>query len=312
MHQLADIFNLDKKKPKLLIVDDQPMIIRVLYELFKDDCEVFMATNGQDAITKCQEIKPDLILLDLIMPDIDGYTVCKKIKAIDDLVDIPIIFVTASLDQQDEVKGFEAGAVDFIQKPVNTIITRARVRTHIRLKQQSDWLKSMALIDGLTGIANRRHFESSLHINWLQSARDHTAMSLLLMDIDNFKKFNDHYGHIAGDGCLQKVASAIAGTLGRPYDLAARYGGEEFAIILPKTAHHGALHLAQEVTKAIHALNIPHIKSDAGRITSSMGVVTTIPNHKLSPDLLVQQADKALYQAKENGRNQFIAMEFSC
>lgn len=311
MYQLSDLFNVDKQKPKLLVVDDQPLIIRILYELFKDECEIFMATNGTDAIEKCKQVKPDLILLDLIMPDMDGYQVCRHLKADEDLSDIPIIFVTASFEQEDEVKGFEAGAVDFIQKPINPIITRARVRTHVRLKQQSDLLKSMALVDSLTGIANRRHFESSLHIGWMQCAREQTCMSLLLMDIDEFKKYNDHYGHIAGDGCLQKVAKAIAGVLGRPYDLAARYGGEEFAIVLPKTDLEGAEYIAGQVHNAIRNLSIQHAKSKTGNVTLSIGVATTIPNHKASPDILVQQADSALYQAKEKGRNQSITIEFS-
>jgi diguanylate cyclase (GGDEF)-like protein len=310
MYQLSDLFNVDKQKPKLLVVDDQPLIIRVLYELFKDECEIFMATNGTDAIAKCKQVKPDLVLLDLVMPDMDGYQVCKHLKADEDLSDIPIIFVTASFEQEDEIKGFENGAVDFIQKPINPIITLARVRTHVRLKQQSDLLKSMALNDGLTGIANRRHFESSLHIDWLQCAREKSPMSLLLMDIDEFKKFNDHYGHVAGDGCLQKVAKAIASVLGRPYDLAARYGGEEFAIVLPKTNHEGAQYIAYQVHNAINSLAIPHIKSQIGIVTLSIGVSTTIPNHKGSPDSLVQQSDKALYQAKENGRNQSVFVEF--
>ena len=309
MHQLSELFNVDKQKPKLLIVDDQPIIIRVLYELFKDECDIYMATNGIDALAKCEEVKPDLILLDLVMPDIDGYQVCKHIKANADLVDIPIIFVTASLEQESEVKGFEVGAVDFIQKPINAVITRARVKTHIRLKQQSDLLKSMALVDGLTGIANRRHFESSLHIGWLQSAREQSPMSMLLIDIDEFKKFNDYYGHMAGDGCLQKIAQAMAGILGRPYDLVARYGGEEFAIILPKTDHEGAKYIADQVHQAIRALNIPHTKSTTGSVTLSIGVSTIIPHYKVSADILIQHADKALYQAKENGRNKTVATD---
>lgn len=312
MQQLAELFKADQPKPKILIVDDQPLIIRVLYELFKDECEVFMCTSGRDALQKCKTIKPDLILLDLVMPEMDGYQVCKCLKDDEDLADIPVIFVTASFDQSDEVKGFEVGAVDFIHKPVNPIITRARVNTHIRLKRQSDLLKSLALVDGLTGIANRRHFESTIQIDWLQCAREKSPLSLLLMDIDQFKMFNDYYGHLAGDGCLQKVAKSLSNTLNRPYDLVARYGGEEFAFILPKTDLDGANYIAKTVAENIRQLGIPHLRSTAGLVTLSIGVATTIPHHKISPDMLIAEADKVLYQAKENGRNQSVSIQFNC
>jgi diguanylate cyclase (GGDEF)-like protein len=312
MNQIFELFKTEMPKPKLLIVDDQPLVIRVLYELFKIDCEVFMSTSGEDALQKCQEIKPDLVLLDIVMPDMDGYEVCKRLKANEDLSDIPVIFVTSSADDADEAKCFDVGAVDFIQKPVNAVITRSRVNTHLRLKRQSDLFKSMALFDGLTGIANRRHFESSIHLDWLQCAREQTPISLLLMDIDHFKQFNDCYGHQAGDQCLQKVAKSLSTVLGRPYDLVARYGGEEFAIILPKTNHEGAIYVAQNIISAVKNLGIPHIKSNTGLITLSTGVATTIPHYKTSPDTLISEADKALYKAKENGRNQIMSVEFNC
>jgi diguanylate cyclase (GGDEF)-like protein len=312
MNQIFELFKTDMPKPKLMIIDDQPLVIRVLSELFKMDCDVFMSTSGEDALQKCKEIKPDLILLDIVMPDMDGYEVCRRIKADEDLADIPVIFVTSSSEDSDEVKCFDVGAVDFIQKPVNAVITRSRVNTHLRLKRQSDLFKSMALFDGLTGIANRRHFESSIHLDWLQCAREQTPISLLLMDIDHFKQFNDHYGHQAGDQCLQKVAKTLTSILYRPYDLLARYGGEEFAIILPKTNHEGAQHVAKNVIQAMKGLGIAHIKSETGLVALSVGVATTTPLPKTSPDTLIAQADKALYQAKENGRNQMMCIEFNC
>jgi diguanylate cyclase (GGDEF)-like protein len=312
MNQIFELFKTEMPKPKLLIIDDQPLVIRVLYELFKIDCDVFMSTSGAEALQRCQEIKPDLILLDIVMPDMDGYEVCRRLKANEDLEDIPVIFVTSSADDADEVKCFEVGAVDFIQKPVNAVITRSRVNTHLRLKRQSDLFKSMALFDGLTGIANRRHFESSIHLDWLQCAREQTPISLLLMDIDHFKQFNDYYGHQAGDQCLQKVAKSLSKILARPYDLLARYGGEEFAVILPKTNHEGAQHVAKKIINTIEDLGVPHIKSNTGLVTLSTGVATTMPQHKVSPDLLIAEADKALYQAKENGRNQITSIEFNC
>lgn len=297
------------RKPKLLIVDDQVLIIRVLHELFKDSCDIYMAHNGLDAIEKCTSIEPDLILLDVVMPKMDGYEVCKILKANEQTAKIPIIFITGSFEEADELKGFELGAVDFIRKPINAVITRARVNNHLALKKQTDLLRSIALIDGLTGIANRRRFEAAIHTEWLQSVRDKSAISLLMIDIDEFKKYNDHYGHLAGDDCLKKVAQAINEATGRPYDLTARYGGEEFVVILPKTNHEGAQLVAKQIMKAVRDLNIPHEKSAHPIVTISIGVTTMTPEQTSNFETLITTADQALYKAKSTGRNTLSSIE---
>ena len=290
-------------KPRLLIVDDQPINIRVLHELFKNDYETFMASDGKQAIEKCKSVLPDLVLLDVVMPEMDGYQVCKELKSDAQLAVIPVIFVTAHYDEADEAMGFELGAVDFIHKPINPLITRARVKNQILLKQQADLLRSMALVDGLTGVANRLQFESSLVADWLQCAREQHPLSIIMIDVDHFKKYNDYYGHQAGDECLRKVAQTIAASLRRPSDKVSRYGGEEFACVLPKTDLQGAIYLANEIENMVRSLNIEHQNSTTSEVvTISLGVATVIPTQDTTPNDLIGFADQQLYLAKNNGR----------
>ena len=228
------------KQPCLLIVDDQPINIQALYRIFAPDHRVLMATSGAKALAVCRDDPPDLVLLDVVMPEMDGYEVCARLKADEATRDIPVIFVTSHTDAAEETKGLELGAVDFIAKPVNPAVVRARVKTHISLKAQSDLLRQMVFIDGLTGVANRRCFDETLNVEWRRSVRNSSPLALLLLDVDHFKRFNDRYGHQAGDDCLRRVASAIKVHLLRPGDLVSRYGGEEFACILPATDFKGA------------------------------------------------------------------------
>ncbi|WP_429527126.1 diguanylate cyclase [Pseudomonas frederiksbergensis] len=290
-------------RPKLLIVDDQPTNIRVLHELFREDFDVFMATSGEQAITVCQAQQPDLILLDVVMEGMDGYEVCRRLKADPQTQGIPIIFITAQQQESEELLGLELGAVDFISKPINPVIVKARVRTHLTLKLQSDLLRSMAMMDGLTGVANRRKFDEDISADWRQCFREQKPLSLILADVDFFKRYNDRYGHQAGDGCLRSVARALSETVGRPYDLVARYGGEEFVCVLPKTDLSGAVEIAQRMQERVRALGIEHAASDVDRVvTISLGVATLIPAVDLEYQALVEAADKQLYKAKSAGR----------
>lgn len=295
-------------RPKLLVVDDQNINIKIMHELFRNSCEVFMATNGEQAIQRCRDIKPDLVLLDVEMPGMNGYDTCLQIKATPELADICIIFVTGHITEQDEIKGFELGAVDFIRKPINPLITQVRVNTHLLLKQQADILRSIAMIDSLTGLANRRQFEEVLDIDWLQCIREQQPLSLIMLDIDFFKQYNDHYGHRAGDSCLQQVAKALRNLVTRPYDLVARYGGEEFVIILPSTDLEGAIHVAQKMVQGISDLGIEHQASAISNTLSiSAGLACIIPSANLQTEILIQTADQELYRAKRKGRNQLSA-----
>lgn len=292
----------DARKPNVLIVDDQPLNIRILYETLRDDCTCFMATNGTKALAHCRETPPDLILLDVMLPDISGHEVCRQLKADYTTEGIPIIFITGQLDAADELKGFELGAVDFIRKPVNPVITRARVRTQLTLKRQADLLRSMAGEDSLTGVANRRRFDEELAVSWLQCSRDRQPLSLILMDIDHFKRFNDRYGHPAGDDCLRRVAQAARACARRPRDLVARYGGEEFACILPDTDLKGGLAVASAILAAVQALRIEHRGYGLGGVvTLSLGVACVVPEEGKAAEL-VAAADRQLYDAKAAGR----------
>ncbi|MCD4484106.1 diguanylate cyclase [Chromobacterium vaccinii] len=292
-----------RDRPRILVVDDQTTNILLIRELFKDECEVFMALDGEQAIAQCLSLKPDLILLDLVMPGIDGFEVCRRLKTDPHTRSVPIIFVSAQREEADEVRGFELGGVDYIVKPVNRTILRARVQTHLALKFQTDLLSSIALQDGLTGVANRRKFDEALQSDWLQCARQQQPVSLLMLDVDHFKRFNDRYGHQAGDDCLRRVAQAIRLSLRRPRDLAARYGGEEFACLLPETGLDGAARLAEEILQAIRALDIAHETSDAGpAVTASIGVAAIVPDGSAPPQTLIEAADRQLYQAKRAGR----------
>lgn len=294
------------RPPRLLLVDDQPANILALNQLFRAECEVFMATDGEQALRQADQHRPDLILLDVMMDRMDGYEVCQRLKASALTEDIPIIFLTSHRSEADEVRGFQLGAVDFISKPVNPVIVRARVETHLKLKLQGDLLRRAALTDGLTGLANRRHFDEQLLLHWRQCQRDQAPLALILVDVDHFKRYNDHYGHLAGDTCLRAVAQALGQGMQRPYDLAARYGGEEFACLLPNTSANGARHVAEQLQRLIEALALPHEASPlAPFITVSQGVAVRVPVASDEPRQLIEEADTLLYRAKLEGRARY-------
>ena len=291
------------RRPKILIADDQPTNIRVLYELFRDQCDVFMATTGAQTMQICRAELPDLILLDVVMDDIDGHEVCRRLKADPLTGAIPIIFVTSQNQEADEVIALGLGAVDFITKPINPVIVRARVRTHLTLKLQGDLLRASALLDGLTGVANRRKFDEDVQTDWRQCLRESAPLSLILIDIDYFKLYNDRYGHQAGDNCLKLVARALFDALRRPYDKLARYGGEEFACLLPKTELAGASAMAERMQTRVSQLNVEHLGSDVDQVvTISLGVACMVPTPSVTPELLLKAADQQLYEAKRTGR----------
>lgn len=293
-----------RNRPRILLVDDQPANIRLLNEVFRDDCDVLMATSGQQALDVCAVQCPDLILMDIVMPEMDGMEVLRRLKGSDLTSQIPVIFVTGHHDDEAEEAGLQAGAVDFIAKPIRPVIVRARVRTHLMLKYQSDLLRDMAIIDGLTGIPNRRRFDEVLNIEWQRCVREKQVLSLALIDIDFFKQFNDTYGHQAGDACLVSVAHALRASLNRPPDLLARYGGEEFVCLLPQTTADGAIHVANELLESVRRLNIAHATSKAANVvTISVGVSTIQPTVAGDCAQSLRLADEALYRAKHSGRN---------
>lgn len=301
-----------KARPKMLVVDDMALNVRILNELFNDEFDIFMASDGLQAVTRTQELLPDIVLLDVEMPGLDGFEVCRRLKADPLTSHIPIIFITARFDEEDEVRGFSLGGSDFIHKPINPTITRARVGTHLALKRQADQLRDIALVDGLTGIANRRRLEQELESAWKQCLRNRSPLSLMMIDVDYFKRYNDTYGHQLGDSCLQMVAQTIKKSLRRPQDIVARYGGEEFVCVLPETDYQGASYVSRDILSGVEAMQLEHRDSDASVwVTVSIGAVTQVPHMESSVDALLELADKQLYKSKAAGRARVTALDLS-
>lgn len=345
----------------ILIVDDNATNLGVVSEYLENNgFEIMVARSGEDGIKKAQLGHPDLILLDVMMGGIDGFETCRRLKATGATQGIPVIFMTALNRVEDKVKGFAAGGVDYVTKPLQQEEVLARVRTHLQLQAQHRQLEQQAIelfgrhaeleeqhhrilrlneqlyqeirerrrieaalekanrelqrlasLDGLTRVANRRRFDEYLHQEWQRYTREQLPLSLILSDIDYFKLYNDTYGHQAGDECLRQVAQAMGQAIKRTTDLVARYGGEEFAIILPNTNTKGAMQVAYAVQEAVRMLKIEHRQSSVNEyVTLSLGVACIVPGREYAPDILVAAADKALYEAKEAGRNRIILKTF--
>ena len=294
-----------QEKPVVLVVDDQKTVIHALAHLLKEDYHVLVAINGARALELATGDKiPDVILLDVMMPDMDGYEVCRRLKNDPRTRNIPVIFVTAMGDSENEAKGLDLGAVDYIAKPFNNAVVKSRVRTHVQLKIRTDMLEKLAMVDGLTSIPNRRSFDLALELEWKRAARSGREISVIMLDIDHFKPYNDNYGHGAGADCLQRVAKALRSEIHRPSDLIARYGGEEFVALLPETDPQGTAAVAETLRLAVTNLALPHAYSPiADHITVSVGHATRQAVPDQSPQDALKAADQALYKAKEAGRN---------
>lgn len=303
--KLDQIVALCGRRPTVLVVDDDPITIAILQMLFEAKADIVAASNHAAALEQCHALHPDLILLDINLGDEDGFELCRKLKLQEDLAETPVIFITGSSDEADEVRAFQLGAVDFIRKPLSPFIAEARVLTHLSLQLQTEFLTHIAHSDGLTGLKNRRSFDQALEREWKECSRTGLPLSLVMIDIDHFKRYNDIYGHLAGDTCLRKVAEVVDAALGRPADCAARYGGEEFGCVLPHTGFQGALTVAQKIRDNIGALKIAHSDgaNPAHTVSASLGVATAFPSE--APDWLdlLQAADQQLYQAKQHGRD---------
>lgn len=305
----------------ILLVDDNPGMIQLMGRMLSGFGQLRFATSGSAALQQMRQSTPDLVLLDAEMPQMSGYQVCEAMKADPALADVPVIFVTGHSEAEFEIKGLEIGAADFLAKPISEPLLVARVKTQLRVKRLTDELRNLATVDALTTVANRRRFDDSLEREWKRSLRSGEPISLLMVDVDHFKLYNDRYGHPAGDSCLRAVAQTLVGTSQRPGDVVARYGGEEFAVLLPQTPRAGAEHLAYRVLDAIESLHIPHQTSPTScHVTVSIGIgcydndsncwVEASPDSRFASALqrnstdLVLSADKALYAAKSHGRAQ--------
>ncbi|MFN2327894.1 MAG: diguanylate cyclase domain-containing protein [Chromatocurvus sp.] len=291
----------------ILIVDDEPANVQALGNLLKGDYRIRVATSGEKALAIAHdqdETQPDLVLLDILMPDMDGYEVCRHLKGNESTNAIAVIFVTALDATSDEELGLRLGAVDYITKPFSPAIVRARVNTHLQLKHKTDLLEQYARLDGLTGIPNRRLFDEQLDLEIRQSLREGHPLSVVMIDIDHFKPFNDNYGHGAGDQCLRQVSTTLSAAAKRPADRVCRYGGEEFVALLPNTDADGARQLAETMRNRTEHLGIKHAHSSVGPVvTISLGTATFNPEEGADQTFLLKRADQALYEAKHAGRN---------
>lgn len=301
----GDLFQLPPHtRPKILMVDDQPTNLLLLGDILAPCYDVIVARSAAQAREAMKEQLPDMILLDVMMPGMDGFKYCRELKREDRTRHIPVIFITALFEEVDELKGFELGAVDFIRKPISPPLLLARIGTHMELKRRTDLLEQRAMFDALTGVGNRRAFDKALQTEWRRLQRSGRCFSMLMVDVDEFKHYNDHFGHGVGDRCLQQVATLLRSQAGRAADHLARYGGEEFTLLLPETPLKGAIEMAERILSGIRDLNIKH-SPEAGhdRITVSIGVTSVLPDRNQTPDNLFRLTDHQLYKAKQSGRD---------
>jgi diguanylate cyclase (GGDEF)-like protein len=319
----------DSPKADILIVDDNPINLDLLSGmLLERQYRVRVAINGPRALAAARSAIPDLVMLDITMPEMDGYEVCRQLKLDPRTQDIPVIFISALDEAMDKVKAFGSGGADYVTKPFQFEEVLARIENQLKisrlqramernneelaqaimqLERANNMLRSLSYLDALTGIANRRHFEEVVEQEWRRSARSGASLALIMIDIDHFKLLNDHYGHQVGDACLKQVASTLNDTLKRAGDLVARYGGEEFVVVLPNTDLAGALVFAEELRVRIEHLQIEHVGSPSGFVTVSLGVASVVPGDSYTPEWIIGAADRALYRSKQEGRNRVSA-----
>ena len=320
---------------KILIVDDLKENHLVMESVLSDpELDIIKAMSGEEALALCIEHDFAVIFMDVQMPVMDGFEVAEILRSIEKTKNIPIIFVTAiNKEQQSIFKGYEVGAVDYLPKPIDPIVLRSKARIFkqmylqrktiekqvieleerlnelMKMQQQKDSLENLSLKDGLTNIYTRRGLDKFFNMHWSNCLKYHLPYSIMMIDIDEFKSYNDNYGHIKGDEVIKLVTTVMENSLFRSEDLVGRYGGEEFLVVMPNVDIQGAEVLAKRIIDKIWDLNIKHeFASGRERVTVSIGVATLIPTPETKPQKLIDLADHKMYDAKKNGRNQFFSV----
>lgn len=296
------------KECNVLIVDDESMSLLLLESILSPIFSCSEAESGKEAIEHCRAHKPDLVLLDMNMPDLNGLDVCKALKANPDTIDIPVIFVTATLDVDSENACWEVGTSDFVMKPVIASTLIHRIKTHLLNKLKTDYLELMTFHDQLTGQYNRMYLTKEIPLLVKQVARDDGQVGAIMIDIDYFKLYNDTYGHLKGDECLKQVAKIIADTVRRPKDAVIRFGGEEFLVLIPYADLQGVSQIASSLVAAVRDAAIPHVKGIDNYVSISVGYAVRHAKDVVEDEVssLIEDADVLLFKAKESGRNQAV------
>jgi diguanylate cyclase (GGDEF)-like protein len=298
--------------PRVLVADDERATTLIITSALKGEFEVVAMAAGDTIVERVSAGDIDLVLLDVVMPELDGFEICRRLKGDPSTAAVPVIFLTALDARADEMRGFNVGAVDYITKPIDPSIVRARVRTHVELKRTRDLLEQLALVDELTGVANRRQFDKALGEEWRRARRDRRWLSLAIADVDHFKQFNDRWGHLAGDERLRAIATSLTRTSRRAGDLLARYGGEEFALILPDVDPAMMQSVTRELLRAVSgtAEDGPTLE-DRMAVTVSVGAISLVPSRENTTTMALAAADGLLYEAKAGGRDRGVLLDGS-
>jgi diguanylate cyclase (GGDEF)-like protein len=291
---------------KILVIDDSAVQAEYLRSILKEEYDVTVCNTAKEGLSAAKEGCFGLILLDIVMPDMDGFVLLQELKETDLTKHIPVIMLTSLSDVQYEERGLLMGAVDYVAKPFSPVIIRARVNSHIQLYHYQMEFKQQAMVDELTGVANRRRYEGESLAKWREAIRFGMPLSICMFDIDKFKLYNDTFGHPAGDQVISAVAKTASSYFQRSMDLFARYGGEEFIAVFVGSDGHNAFEFLKTIRQAVEDLHIPHCSPVSQWVTVSVGGVSLIPKVGDSYDTYLKLADTMLYDAKRLGRNRVV------
>lgn len=294
----------EEPKFKVLIIEDGLVNQKILMDTLQETYTVHAVASGKEAMKAAKRFHPHLILLDIILPDINGFDLLKMLKDERETQDIPVIIITGLDNDSDEERGLSIGAVDYIRKPFSRFLVRARVDIHVQIVKQLLTIQKLSFFDALTGLANRRKFDYHFEYEWHRAVRKQTTLGLMMMDLDEFKNYNDTYGHAQGDAMLRAVANVLRFVLKRSTDIPCRWGGEEFAVLLPETTPETMLMLAEKIRSEIEIMEVPSARTnETTKITVSIGAAFATPGINAVASEFIEKADRLLYQAKHDGRN---------